>query len=56
MLPNAVSLGKLKYGYTCDAICQCPGAPTYATEWQPNITSMTCTNDPSEAAIQVTVD
>ena len=56
MLPTAISLGKLKYGYTCDAICQCPGAPTYATEWQPNITSMTCTNDPSEAAIQVKVD
>ncbi|MBP9741751.1 MAG: hypothetical protein KBD37_00160 [Burkholderiales bacterium] len=53
LLANTAVMGLVDYGYTCDAICGCPSYPTWATRWQPNITSMTCTNDPSQAQILV---
>lgn len=54
LLVNRAVIGLVDYGYTCDAICQCPGYPSWATQWQPVITSVTCTNDPSQAVFVVT--
>jgi hypothetical protein len=51
MLPNQISIGQVRYASTCDAACSCP--PEVRPRWQPVITSMTCTNDPSQASIIV---
>jgi hypothetical protein len=51
ILPNQISLGEVHYASTCDATCVCP--PEVRPPWQPVITAITCTNDPSEASIVV---
>nr|MBP9742422.1 hypothetical protein [Burkholderiales bacterium] len=53
LLPNRALMEQVDYGYTCDAICNCPGYPSWATQWQPVITAMTCTTDPSKATVLV---
>ncbi len=53
-IPNRIVLGVMKYASTCDAICRCP--PQVRPPWQPGITSITCTNDPSKANITVDVN
>jgi hypothetical protein len=40
---NGVKLGIVRYRWTCDAICQCPDSD--AAQWQPQVTSITCSND-----------
>jgi len=52
-IKSGVRTGLIHYGYTCDAACTCPAG--YAGSWQPSITSITCSNDPSKVPIVVKV-
>jgi hypothetical protein len=48
---SGIKLGVVHYGYTCDALCTCPGGD--ATAWQPQVTSITCSNDMNRVPIEI---
>lgn len=48
---NGVKLGLIHYKFTCDAACNCPGGD--AAQWQPQVTSITCSNDINRTPIQI---
>ena len=53
-LANRVKVEGVRYMQDCDWICRC--GEIVRTDWQPLITSITCTNDPSKAVINVEAD
>lgn len=48
---SGVRLGVVHYGYSCDALCACPGGD--ATRWQPQVTSIICSNDMNRVPIEI---
>lgn len=48
---NSVTLGLVHYKYTCDSACNCPHDD--AARWQPQVTSITCSNDMNRVPIEV---
>lgn len=47
---NGLKLGLVHYRYSCDAACNCPGDD--AAQWQPQVTSIICSNDMNRVPVE----